>query len=199
MNDDSKLIEQTLAGESAAFGHLVTKYQDRLYNSIAHMTGGAEDARDLVQDAFVQAFVKLESFRQSSSFFTWLYRIAFNLTVSHHRRKKPTVSVERVKDASGREPIEPGEGPEGHAERKETCQQVRQAIATLADEHRAVLVLREIDGCDYETIASILELPVGTVRSRLSRARGQLRHRLADIEGKGQMSEGRGQRAGGND
>lgn len=180
MNDDTKLIEQTLAGESAAFGHLVTKYQDRLYNSIAHMAGGSEDARDLVQDAFVQAFVKLESFRQSSSFFTWLYRIAFNLTISHHRRKKPTVSVERVKDASGREPIEPGEGPQRHAEKEETCLKVRQAIATLADEQRAVLVLREIDGCDYETIAAVLELPIGTVRSRLSRARGQLRLRLAE-------------------
>jgi len=180
VNEDTKLIEQTLAGESAAFGHLVTKYQNRLYNSIAHMTGGNEDARDLVQDAFVQAFVKLESFRQSSSFFTWLYRIAFNLTVSHHRRKKPTVSVERVRDASGREPIEPGEGPESHAEQKETCLKVRQAMATLADDHRAILVLREIDGCDYETIAAILELPVGTVRSRLSRARGQLRQRLTD-------------------
>lgn len=180
MNDDTKLIEQTLSGESAAFGHLVTKYQDRLYNSISHMSGHREDARDLVQDAFVQAFVKLESFRQSSSFFTWLYRIAFNLTVSHHRRKKPTVSVERVKDVSGREPIEPGEGPQRHAEQKETCLKVRQAIAALADEHRAVLVLREIEGCDYETIAAILELPIGTVRSRLSRARSQLRRQLTE-------------------
>ena len=181
MNEDTKLIEQTLAGESAAFGRLVTKYQDRLYNCIAHTTGNAEDARDLVQDAFVQAFVKLESFRQSSSFFTWLYRIAFNLTISHHRRNKPTVSVEQIRDAGGREPIEPGEGPQRHAEKNETCLKVRQAIAALADEHRAVLVLREIDGCDYETIAVILELPVGTVRSRLSRARGQLRIRLADM------------------
>ena len=178
MKDDAKLIEETLAGESAAFGCLVTKYQDRLYNSVAHMTGNAEDARDLVQDAFVQAFVKLESFRQTSGFFTWLYRIAFNLTVSHHRRKKPTVSVQRMKDAGGREPIEPGEGPASHVQRKETCLLVRGAIAELGQEYRAVLVLREIDGCDYETIATILELPIGTVRSRLSRARVRLRDLL---------------------
>ena len=184
MKDDAKLIEETLAGESASFGCLVTKYQDRLYNSVTHMTGNAEDARDLVQDAFVLAFVKLESFRQTSGFFTWLYRIAFNLTVTHHRRKKPTVSVERMRDASGREPIEPGEGPEGHAEQKEDCRLVREAIAELAQEYRAVLVLREIDGCDYETIAAVLELPIGTVRSRLSRARVRLRDLIKPSEGK---------------
>ncbi len=180
MKDDALLIAETLAGDSAAFGLLVTKYQNRLYNSVAHMTGDAEDAKDTVQDAFVQAFVKLESFRQSSGFYTWLYRIAFNLSISRHRRKKSAVSVERLRESSGHEPIEPGEGPEGHAKQNETCRQVREAIAQLPEEQRSVLVLREIDGCDYESIASILEVPIGTVRSRLSRARLGLRDLLKE-------------------
>lgn len=180
MKDDALLIRETLAGDSAAFGLLVTKYQDRLYNSVAHMTGDREDAKDTVQDAFVQAFLKLDSFRQSSGFYTWLYRIAFNLSVSRRRRNKPTVSVERLKESGGREPIQPGEGPEEHAKKNETCRQVRAAIAQLPEEQRAVLVLREIDGCDYESIASILDIPVGTVRSRLSRARLALRDLLKE-------------------
>ena len=180
MKDDAKLIEETLAGDSGAFGCLVTKYQDRLYNSVARMIGNTEDARDLVQDAFVQAFVKLDSFRRTSGFFTWLYRIAFNLTMSRHRRKKPTVSVEQIRASGGHEPVGPDAGPANCAEQKETCQLVSGAIAELSDEYRAVLVLREIDGCDYETIAAVLQLPVGTVRSRLSRARIKLRDLLKE-------------------
>ncbi|MHB1034951.1 MAG: RNA polymerase sigma factor, partial [Pirellulales bacterium] len=85
MNDDAQRIDEALSGKTAAFGQLVQKYQDRLYNAIAHVLGSAEDARDVVQDAFVQAFVKLDSFHGSSTFYTWLYRIAFNLAISHLR------------------------------------------------------------------------------------------------------------------
>ena len=85
MSDDAPLIAATLAGDSAAFGQLVGLYQDRLYNSLLRVVGSAEDARDIVQDAFVQAFLKLDTFRGSSAFYTWLYRIAFNLAMSHAR------------------------------------------------------------------------------------------------------------------
>ncbi len=182
MNDDAQLIDQTLAGHSAAFGQLVLKYQDRLYNTVFHVAGNAEDAKDVVQDAFVQAFLKLDTFQRASAFYTWLYRIAFNVAASHHRRRRPTtVSVERVQAASGAEPVDGGDSPAERLERAERCRQVRQAIAELNDEYRAVLVLREIDGCCYETIAEILELPVGTVRSRLHRARLQLREQLKEV------------------
>ena len=93
MNDDAQLIDKTLAGHSAAYGDLVRKYQDRLYNTVVHVAGNAEDARDIVQDAFVQAFVKLDTFQRSSAFYTWLYRIAFNLAATHRRRRRPTLSV----------------------------------------------------------------------------------------------------------
>ena len=181
VNDDKRLIEQTLAGDSAAFGRLVRKYQDRLYNTMVHVVGRGDDAMDVVQDAFVQAFVKLDSFKQTAAFYTWLYRIAFNVASTYRRKRKPTLSVDRVREVSGEEPVEPGIGPADKMERDERCRQVRAAIAGLTEEHRTVIVLREIDGCCYETIAEILDLPVGTVRSRLHRARLQLKELLREV------------------
>ncbi len=180
MSDDTQLIEQTLAGRSAAFGELVCKYQDRLFNTVVHVAGNAEDARDIVQDAFVQAFLKLESFQQRAAFYTWLYRIAFNVAISHRRSRRAHVSIEQARDQIGAEPVDPGDGAETTLLRKERCQQVRRAIARIKEEYRAVLVLREIDGCCYETIAEILDLPIGTVRSRLYRGRLQLAEELKD-------------------
>ena len=181
MNDDAQLIAETLAGQSTAFGQLVRKYQERLYNTVVHVVGSMEDARDVVQEAFVQAFIKLGTFQQTSAFYTWLYRIAFNVAASHCRRRRPTVSVEQIRENSGQEPVDGNGGPEQRLEREERCRQVQQALAALSDEHRTVLVLREIDGCCYETIAEVLELPVGTVRSRLHRARLQLREQLREV------------------
>jgi RNA polymerase sigma-70 factor (ECF subfamily) len=181
VSDDAQLIDETLAGKPAAFGQLVEKYQDRLYNTMVHVAGSAEDALDVVQDAFVQAFLKLHTFRQSSAFYTWLYRIAFNLAVTHRRRRKPTLSVEQARESGGQEPIDKQPGPEARIEDDERARQVRQAIAGLGEEHRTVLILREIDGCCYETIAEMLDVPIGTVRSRLHRARLQLREELKGV------------------
>ncbi|NUQ60946.1 MAG: sigma-70 family RNA polymerase sigma factor [Pirellulales bacterium] len=181
MSDDSQLIAETLAGQTAAFGQLVRKYQDRLYNTVVHIAGSVEDSRDIVQEAFVQAFLKLDTFQQTSAFYTWLYRIAFNVAASHRRRRKPTISVELVRETTGQEPADPRPGPEQRLEEAERRRHIEQAIAALSEEHRTVLVLREIDGCCYETIAEILELPIGTVRSRLHRARLQLREQLKEV------------------
>ncbi|MHB8898897.1 MAG: RNA polymerase sigma factor [Thermoguttaceae bacterium] len=181
MNDDAQLIEETLAGKSAAFGQLVQKYQDRLFNTLVHVVGSPEDALDAVQDAFVQAFVKLESFHGRSAFYTWLYRIAFNVAVTQRRRRRPVLSVDQAREEGGEEPADSNHGPVENLEREERCRQVRQALTILSDEHRQVLVLREIDGCCYETIAEMLDLPVGTVRSRLHRARLQLRDELKEV------------------
>jgi RNA polymerase sigma-70 factor (ECF subfamily) len=178
--DDAQLIRDTLAGDSAAFGQLVCKYQDRLYTALAHMGGSPEEARDVVQEAFVQAFVKLETFRGSSAFYTWLYRIAFNVSVSRKRRQRPTVSLERTRDLSGEEPLDMA-SPTERLERGERAAQVRRAMAALSEEHRAILVLREIEGFDYEQIAEALDVAVGTVRSRLHRARAQLRELLTPV------------------
>lgn len=181
MSDDAQLIQETLDGQSAAFGHLVRRYQDRLYNTVVRVVGCRDEALDVVQEAFVQAFVKLESFKQSSAFYTWLYRIAFNVAASHCRRRKSMVSVDHARELTGDEPIDTQMRPHERIELDERCEQVQGAISTLSEEHRMVLVLREIDGCCYETIAEILELPIGTVRSRLHRARLQLRDQLKEV------------------
>jgi len=186
VNDDAQLIDAALAGESAAFGKLVTQYQDRLVHALRHLIGSAEDARDVAQDAFVQAFVKLETFRGSSAFYTWLYRIAFNMAMSHRRRQRPTASIDQMKDSMGSEPrdsklMDGDESPDRHLIEQERIAQVQAALAQLSDQHRAVLVLREMDNQPYDAIAEILDLPVGTVRSRLHRARIEMRDKLTEI------------------
>jgi len=181
VNDDGLLIDQTLAGNSAAFGKLVQKYQNRLFNTLVHVTGCHEEAEDVAQETFVQAYVKLGSFQRKSSLYTWMYRIAFNLWITRRRRKRPEVSVDQVRDVSGDEPVDEGEDPLQRMEREERARQIQLAIHELSEEHRTVLVLREMEGCCYETISEILELPVGTVRSRLHRARLHLKDRLKTV------------------
>jgi RNA polymerase sigma-70 factor (ECF subfamily) len=175
---DAELIAETLQGRSESFGELVRKYQDRLYNSVLHTMGNVEEARDVAQEAMVQAFLNLANFRSSSAFYTWLYRIAFNMAISRLRRRRVLASLDYGRESTGMEPIDWGPAPCERLEREERCQCVRQAITTLAEEQRAVLVLREMEGLQYDAIAEILNLPVGTVRSRLHRARMQLRETL---------------------
>ena len=178
MNDDAQLIEATRAGDAEAFGRLVERYQDRLYNSLLRVLGSAEDARDVVQDAFVQAYVKLETFRGSAAFYTWLYRIGFNLAMSHARKRRPVTSLEQARENFGHEAVDGQPLPDAHLVRRERVQLVHAALAALSTEYRQILVLRELEGCRYDQIAEILDLPVGTVRSRLFRAREQLREQL---------------------
>ena len=177
LSDDAPLIAATLAGDTAAFGRLVGLYQDRLYNSLSRVVG--EDAADIVQDAFVQAYVKLDTFRGSAAFYTWLYRIAFNLAMSHTRRSRKMVSLDGVKTDWGSEPMDGNAAPDAGILRREQAELVQAGLEALSIEYRQILVLREIEGCSYEQIAEILELPIGTVRSRLFRARLQLRDHLA--------------------
>ncbi len=181
MNDDARLIHDTLAGDRAAFEELVQRYQGRLFNALVHVVGSREEAEDVSQEAFVQAFVKLDSFKGHSAFYTWLYRIAFNVSISRRRRARPEVSMDLHRDRTGDEPEDAGESPGEQLLRAEQVRQVRAALDALNEDHRAILVLREMEGCDYEAIAEILELPIGTVRSRLHRARLQLREQLKEV------------------
>ncbi|WP_145123398.1 RNA polymerase sigma factor [Rosistilla oblonga] len=189
MNDDSKLIDQALAGDRAAFGQLVRRYQDRLFASMLQVTGSSDDAEDVVQDAFVRAFVKLHTFQRQSQFFTWLYRIAFNSALSHRRRKRSTVSLEHARESGGIEPVDKVDAPDAAMIRDDRVQTVRTALDQLTEDHRVILVLREMQDCAYEDIAQILEISIGTVRSRLSRARAALKLVLEEIESK-QESQG---------
>lgn len=180
MNDDVELISKTLEGHSAAFGQLVSKYQDRLFNTLMHVTGCREEALDVAQDTFVQAFLKLRSFKHNSAFYTWLYRIAFNVAMSRKRRRKPTLSIDQKREDQGEEPTAQENLPSQGLETDERVRAVQNALGKLGEEHRAILVLREIDGYCYETIAEMLSMPLGTVRSRLHRARMELREQLKE-------------------
>ncbi|HWC90585.1 MAG TPA: sigma-70 family RNA polymerase sigma factor [Pirellulales bacterium] len=180
MNDE-QLIDEALAGDSAAFGRLVLKYQDRLYHAMTQILGSAADAEDVVQESFVQAFLKLETFRRSALFYTWLYRIAANAACTLARRRRPARSVEQMREAAV-EPADRGESPSGRLERAERAAQLKAALARLPQDYREALVLREIEGFDYGTIAGLLDLPIGTVRSRLFRARMQLREYLKELD-----------------
>ncbi|MFP6750351.1 MAG: sigma-70 family RNA polymerase sigma factor, partial [Pirellulaceae bacterium] len=175
MKEDSLLIRETLAGDTGAFDQLVQKYQDRLYNTLVHALGNRHEAEDVMQDAFFQAHTKLSTFKGKSAFYTWLYRIAFNASVSRRRRKRPVLSTDQQQEAFGEEPRDETEQAEDTVLREERADMVHEALASLSEEHRSILVLREMDGCCYDTIADILALSPGTVRSRLHRARMQLR------------------------
>lgn len=174
MSSDDQLIDATLEGDSAAFGGLVRKYQDRLFTTMTHAIGSQVEAEDVVQEAFTSAFVKLSSFKRQSQFYTWLYRIAFNTWLSRRRRKRPAASLEQQRELAGTEPMDTRETAEDQAIRDEDAQVLYESMRTLADEHRQILILREFDGRSYEEIGEICDLPVGTVRSRLHRARKQL-------------------------
>jgi len=183
---DQDLIGQVTAGNGEAFGAIVERHQDRLYNTIYRLVGSAEDARDVLQDVFVKAFENLERFRGGSSLYTWLFRIAVNTSLSH-RRKRRWVSMGSASpddgDPAGRPPLadpDPADPADGLMA-AETERLIQEAIGSLDDEHRTVVVLRDIQHCDYREIADILDVPPGTVKSRLHRARLLLRERLKPL------------------
>ena len=175
VKDETELIQEAQRGNSQSFGELVRAHQDRLYTSLLHVVDCPEEAYDVVQDAFVQALLKITSFNFQSRFYTWIYRIAFNRAMTTQRRRRPTVSVEQSREISGWDLLDPADSPDDSLLRQERVIFVRRALSELSEEHRAVMVLREVDNCDYDTIAMILEISVGTVRSRLHRAREQMR------------------------
>ncbi|WP_145245300.1 sigma-70 family RNA polymerase sigma factor [Aeoliella mucimassa] len=178
---DADCIARVRQGDRAAFDTLVVRYQDRLSTTLTRLMGSADDALDIAQDAFVQAFTKLDSFQQNSAFYTWLYRIAFNLAMSHARKRRP-VSIMHTDDRTCTiEPASTESSPDDLLQQSERAAQVHAAIQQLPEEHRVVVVLRELEGCDYQQIADILDIPVGTVRSRLFRARTQLKEKLATM------------------
>ncbi len=182
-DDELSLIEACRAGRTEAFGVLVQRYQNRLYPTMLRLTGSADDALDLLQDAFLRAFEKLDGFHGESSFYTWVYRIAVNLALSGRRRRRsfpigPLVRGESTIDP----PSDPTRtDPSLPLERRERDAIIQRALDSLADDHRAVVIMKEYDGLRYDEIAATLGVPVGTVRSRLHRARLELRDRLKGL------------------
>ena len=190
---DADLVEQVRDGDTAAFGQLVAKYQDRLYNTVWRICGHVDDARDLTQEAFLKALESLDGFGGKSSFYTWLFRIGVNVAISHQRqgRRRMTVSLEdgperwqvnrqgvALAQSARRARVGHDDDPATGARQAETNEIVVAALGELDDDQRAVLVLRDIESLDYEHIADVLAVPVGTVKSRVHRARMALREKL---------------------
>lgn len=181
--EDRELIEQCLRGRKEAFGELVRRHQDRLYNAVYRFLDNADDAQDVVQETFVSAWQALAHFKGDAKLFTWLYRIAINHAIDLKRKQRVSRSLEvhlteeiRLTDSS------PASQPEETAERHEDADRVRKALNLLSGEHRLVLVLKDIEGMKYEKMAETLSVPIGTIRSRLHRARLELREILERME-----------------
>ncbi len=173
--DERDLITRSCAGDLEAFESLVRAHQAPIYNLAYRLTGNREDATDAAQDAFVRAYQALPRFRQDAAFGTWLYRIATNAALDLVRRRPAVPPVELT--ANHRAP----DDPEVEAQRREIHRRVHAALGHLPPEYRAAVVLRDLQGLDYEEIARVLQVPIGTVRSRLSRGRGALRAQLTDL------------------
>jgi len=183
--DDQLLIAACLGGDTTAFGILVRRYQDRLYNTVYRLLDNAEDAQDVVQDSFLHAYQSLDSFKGDSLFFTWLYRIAVNTAISLKRKRRVVLSLDRSRNGeSSVDPHDPSETvrPEHALEQQEQGRRIQQALSRLSPEHRTVLIMKDMEGQKYEMMAEILRVPIGTIRSRLHRARLELRELLEQDE-----------------
>ena len=180
---DQAIVGEVIKGDIEAFGILVQRYQDRIYSAIHNYVSNPDDAVDIAQDTFVKAYAKLRTFDASSAFYTWLYRIAINTAIDFLRRRKsrPADSLDDEKYATaGFEPVstDPAADPERVSVRHAQAAALRAAIARLSHKLRAVLVLHDVEGLSQEEVAQILRVPVGTVKSRVSRARTELRSLL---------------------
>jgi len=173
---DKQLVARVQQGDRRAFDMLVLKYQHKILGLVARYVKDADEVQDVTQEAFIKAYRALPGFRGDSAFYTWLYRIAINTAKNHlvSRARRPPGSDVDLEDAAyldGGEPLRDSETPENQLFGDELRQVVGDALETLPDELRTAVTLREFDGLTYEEIAEVMECPVGTVRSRIFRAR----------------------------
>ena len=191
---DVALLLKAQKGDRGAYGQIVILYQDRLHNAVLRLVGDREEARELTQEAFTRGLMNINSFRGDASPYTWLFRIAVNLAISQLRKvqRQRVFSLDgsgngqskrdgedqasSLMDRVARERT--GESPLQRMERRERDDEVLAALGRLDAEYRAVLVMRDIEGFDYQQMADILSLPLGTLKSRLFRARLALRDEL---------------------
>ena len=176
---EAAIVRKVLGGDANAFETLVLEYEKNVYNIALRMTGNSEDAADMTQEAFIKAYNSLQSFRGDSKFSVWLYRIVSNVCLDFLRSKnrRPTVSLS-VEDDDGEDTqldvADESQSPELLLDRKLTREGVRRGLDSLPPDYRQILLLREIQGLSYDEIAQALGLEVGTVKSRIFRARKRL-------------------------
>jgi RNA polymerase sigma-70 factor (ECF subfamily) len=180
--DDAVLVNKCQKGDSAAVERLIIKYQNRIYNLILRMCGNPEDAAELTQDTFIKVIEKIASFEGKSSFYTWLFRIAVNITLNFCQ-KNARLAAKSLEEQTLDNILQDNNTPEPSviAQNKELCQLVTCSLEKLDEAQRAVIVLRDIEGMNYEQISEVLGLELGTVKSRISRARTELKYILESM------------------
>ena len=184
---DRILVERVQNGDVAAYDILVHRYRERLYSVVYNLTSNREDALDLTQEAFIKAFQSINRFRGNSSFYTWIYRIAVNNTLSHLKkfRNRKYLSFDNLDNEASQSDIFEAVRSKTKTEKatlmKELHEKLNEALQKLSLKHRSVVVLFEIEGMSHEQIAEILKCSVGTVRSRLHYAKQQLKLYLKDF------------------
>ena len=184
INIDEQLVKTCQNGHWEAFESLVARYERKIYNLAFRLSGNAEDANDLAQETFVRLYRSIHTFRGQSAFSTWLYRIATNVCLDELRRRQrhPTISLDAPMETEEgqmeREVVDLTQLPEFVYESKELRQVIQGLVAELSEDHRTVLVLRDFENLSYEEIAEILGCQLGTVKSRLNRARAALKDKI---------------------
>lgn len=186
LNDlrDEELVRRCQAGATAAFDVLVLRHQEKVFNAVYRYCGDWDHACDVAQRAFLNAYRNLREFKGDAAFSTWIYRIAFNLSMSFRREqgRQKMVPLQREEEGGRIEPAVESD-PGARMEADESRRLVRQALEELGESDRQIIVLKDLEDCSYEQIAEILGVPRGTVRSRLHRARLELREKLKRFMG----------------
>lgn len=186
---DQQLVERAQRGEKQAFGLLVSKYERKLARLLSRFIRDAAEVEDVTQEAFIKAYRALPTFRGDSAFYTWLYRIGINTAKNYlvaMGRRAPTTTDIDAEDAEGfqdREQLRDLNTPENELISRQVADNVNQTLAELPEELRTAITLREIEGLTYEDIANIMNCPIGTVRSRIFRAREAIAAKLRPLLG----------------
>lgn len=183
---ETQLIRRAKDGDIAAFEQLISNYQIKIYHIAYHMLSNEQDAEDAAQEAMLKAYRYLGSFKEESGFYTWIYRITHNICLDMLRKRKRSLAHETdlmKKDQDGQEAelqiVDAKPQPEEQLMSQQVQTEMQNAIAELKENYRVVLVMRDIEGMSYDDIAAVLEISVGTVKSRLNRARENLRKIIA--------------------
>ena len=175
------LVARAQRGDQGAFEALVVKYQVRIYRVIQRFLGGSDMVEDLAQEVFIRAYRSLPSFKGESSLYTWLYKIALNLCRNHYRTRARRPESEPLGEEGAAQPVAADDTPEETVFRREFWERLRGALDELPAEQREAVILCDLEGMSYEDMAAVIDVPIGTVRSRIFRGRKALQEKLAEF------------------